>query len=104
MQEDERRPMNNHPGSQRNDSSNARTVESLAAALEQKALRRLGKSSDASNASQEGTDAKTTSQDGTAAMRAMLNEKLKILEKRTDEEIKRIVRREYMKDAVADKD
>ncbi|QLQ82035.1 hypothetical protein HG537_0G02890 [Torulaspora globosa] len=100
MQRDGGNSLNNRRGSQRNDSTkgNATTVESLAAAIEKKAL---GKSSDALNLE---TDVKRANQDGTVAMKAMLDERLKILENRTDQEIKRIVRREYLKDVVTNQD
>lgn len=94
MPEDERHRLNNQPLRNSMDSSSNKTVESLAAALEKKALGRLGTPSNGS------TTGDVKVQDQTSVMKAQLDEKMKVLERRTNEEIKRIVRREFMKDAV----
>lgn len=80
---------------------NGITVESLSAELERNALARLREPLETSSVSPDGSDTRTSSQDQIPAMKAKLAPKLEALEKRTDEEIKRILRREYLRDATS---
>lgn len=85
---------------------NVRTVEVLSAKIEKDALERFKRAADeiiteaAAGGQRVSRSSKNKAIDGTNSMKQILKGKLSELEKRTDDEIKRIVRRQLMEDAL----
>lgn len=85
---------------------NVRTVEVLSAKIEKDALERFKRTADeiiteaAAGGQRVSRSTKSKAIDSTNPMKQILKEKLSELEKRTDDEIKWIVRRQLMEDAL----
>lgn len=85
---------------------NRTTVEALSAEIEKDTLSRFKRTADetiteaATGRQQVPKRTKSKAADGTNSMKKIMKEKLSELDKRTDDEIKRIVRRQLMEDAL----